>query len=58
MQRLKSRNLSKKRAMAIREYSLGIEALERFIANQPLRKVHECVFGVMAMESEPVDPRL
>jgi protein phosphatase len=44
--------------MAIREYSLGIEALERFIANQPLRKVHECVFGVMAMESEPVDPRL
>jgi protein phosphatase len=58
MQRLKSRNLSKKRAMAIREYSLGIEALERFIANQPLRKVHECVFGVMAMESEPVDPML
>jgi hypothetical protein len=24
----------------------------------PLRRVHECVFGVVALESEPVDPRL
>ncbi|RLT10189.1 MAG: hypothetical protein DWI22_04095 [Planctomycetota bacterium] len=22
------------------------------------RRVHECVFGVLALESEPVDPRL
>ena len=25
---------------------------------EPLRRVHECVFGVLALESEPVDPRL
>ena len=27
-------------------------------AREPLRRVHECVFGVLALESEPVDPRL
>lgn len=27
-------------------------------ADEPLRRVHECVFGVLALESEPVDPRL
>jgi protein phosphatase len=37
---------------------LGIEALERFVRREPLRSVHECVFGVLALESEPVDPRL
>jgi hypothetical protein len=31
---------------------------ERFIRKEPLRRVHECVFGVLAMETEPVDPRL
>jgi protein phosphatase len=44
--------------MAIREFALGVEALERFVSREPLRRVHECVFGVLAMESEPVDPRL
>ena len=34
------------------------EALERFVAKEPLRRVHECAFGVLALESEPVDPRL
>ncbi|WP_323389096.1 hypothetical protein [Myxococcus qinghaiensis] len=34
------------------------EALERFVWKEPLRRVHECVFGVLALESEPVDPRL
>ena len=58
LQRLKQRGLSKKRSLALREFALGIEALERFVGNQPLRKVHECVFGVLALESEPVDPRL
>jgi protein phosphatase len=56
--RLRSRNVGHKRALALREFALGIEALERFAAAQPLYRVHECVFGVLALESEPVDPRL
>jgi protein phosphatase len=56
--RLKKRGISRKRSLAIREFALGIEALERFVRRDPLRKVHECVFGVLALESEPVDPAL
>jgi protein phosphatase len=56
--KLRSRGLSGKRSLAAREFALGIEALERFVAREPLRRVHECVFGVLALESEPVDPRL
>lgn len=56
--RLRERGLGHKRALALREYALGIEALERFVAGEPLYRVHECVFGVLALESEPVDPRL
>jgi protein phosphatase len=56
--RLRARNVGRKRALALREYALGIEALERFVAGAPLYRVHECVFGVLALESEPVDPRL
>ena len=56
--RLRSRGLSGKRSLAVREFALGIEALERFVAREPLRRVHECVFGILALESEPVDPRL
>jgi hypothetical protein len=44
--------------LALREFALGIEGLERFVQREPLRRVHECVFGVLALESEPVDPRL
>lgn len=58
LQRLKARGLSLKRSLALREFALGAEGLERFTANEPLRRVHECVFGVLALESEPVDPRL
>jgi protein phosphatase len=58
LERLKSRGLAAKRSLAIREFALGIEALERFVRKEPLRRVHECVFGVLALESEPVDPRL
>ena len=58
LDRLRNRHLGRKRSLAIREFALGVEALERFVAQQPLRKVHECVFGVLALESEPVDPRL
>jgi protein phosphatase len=56
--RLRSRGLSAKRSLALREFALGIEGLERFVRNEPLRRVHECAFGVLALESEPVDPRL
>jgi protein phosphatase len=58
LDRLRSRGLGAKRSLALREFALGIEALERFVRHEPLRRVHECVFGVLALESEPVDPRL
>ena len=54
----RERGLGRKRSLASREFALGIEALERFVRGEPLRRVHECVFGVLALESEPVDPRL
>ncbi len=56
--RLRKRGLGKKRSLALREFALGIEGLERFVRGEPLRRVHECVFAVLALESEPVDPRL
>jgi protein phosphatase len=56
--RLRSRGLGGKRSLALREFALGLEGLERFVRREPLRRVHECVFGVLALESEPVDPRL
>ena len=58
LERLRKRGIGRKRSLALREFSLGIEALERFVAKAPLRQIHECVFGVLALESEPVDPRL
>jgi polynucleotide kinase-phosphatase len=58
LDRLRSRGLAAKRSLALREFALGIEALERFVRREPLRRVHECAFGVLALESEPVDPRL
>jgi protein phosphatase len=58
LERLRPRGLGRKRSLAMREFALGVEALERFVGGEPLRRVHECVFGVLALESEPVDPRL
>jgi protein phosphatase len=58
LERLRSRNLSTKRKLARKELALGLEALHRFVEGEPLYRVHECVFGVLALESEPVDPRL
>lgn len=58
MYRLKNRGLYGKRSLALREFALGVEGLERFQQKLPLRKIHQCVFGVLALESEPVDPRL
>ncbi|MDX3577375.1 polynucleotide kinase-phosphatase [Streptomyces sp. FL07-04A] len=56
--RLRGRFLNHKRSLAIREYALGLEALSRMAEGEPLWRVHEAVFGVLALESEPVDPRL
>ena len=58
LDRLRQRGLGHKRSLAQREFALGIEALERFVRGEPLFRVHECVFGVLALESEPLDPRL
>jgi protein phosphatase len=58
MTRLRQRGLGHKRSLALREYGLGLEALDRLARNEPMWRVHECVFGVLALESEPVDPRL
>jgi protein phosphatase len=58
LDRLRKRGLGAKRSLALREFALGLEALERFTRGEPLRRVHECVFAVLALESEPVDPRL
>ncbi len=58
LERLRRRSLGRKQSLALREYVLGLEALERFVAREPLYRVHEAVFAVLALESEPVDPRL
>ena len=58
LEQLKARNVSAKRSLALREFLLGMEGLERFVRGEPFYRVHECVFGVLALESEPVDPRL
>jgi protein phosphatase len=58
LERLKKRSLGRKRRLALAEFALGMESLERFVNREPLYRVHECVFAVLAMESEPVDPRL
>ena len=58
IERLRGRGLGRKRSLAAREFGLGVEALERFVRREPLYRVHECVFAVLALESEPVDPRL
>ncbi len=58
LMRLKKRSLSRKRTLALKEFSLGMESLYRFVNREPLYRVHECSFGVLAFESEPVDPRL
>jgi protein phosphatase len=58
MSRLRARGLGRKRSLALREYVLGLEAVDRLASGEPLWRVHECVFGVLALESEPVDPRL
>ena len=55
---LRERHLGKKRDLARREHGLGLEALTAFVDGEPLWRVHQLVFAVLALESEPVDPRL
>jgi protein phosphatase len=58
IERLRQRNLGHKRSLALREYALGLESLDRAARAEPLWRIHECVFAVLALESEPIDPRL
>ena len=58
LERLRNRSLSTKRSLALREFALGLEGLQRFVDREPLYRIHECAFAVLALESEPVDPRL
>jgi protein phosphatase len=58
LSRLRERGLGGKRSLALKEFALGYESLSRFVAREPLRRIHECVFAVLALESEPIDPRL
>ena len=58
LERLRKRSLRKKQNLALSEFALGMESLERFVKKEPFYRVHECVFGVLALENEEVDPRL
>lgn len=58
LEKLQKRNLKRKQHLALQEFSLGIEALQRFVEKEPLGRIHECIFGIMSLESEPIDPRL
>ncbi|MFD5099129.1 polynucleotide kinase-phosphatase [Streptomyces albidochromogenes] len=58
LEKLRNRFLGHKRSLALREYALGLEALDRLADGEPLWRIHEAVFAVLALESEPVDPRL
>lgn len=58
LENLRRRRLGKKRSLAISEFALGVEALELFVHRHSLSRVHQCVFGVLALESEAVDPAL
>jgi len=58
LDRLRKRSLRRKQELALSEFALGMESLERFVNKEPFYRVHECVFGVLALENESVDPRL
>jgi polynucleotide kinase-phosphatase len=58
LERLRGRNLGRKRALALREHGLGLAALDRLAEGAAPWRVHELVFAILAAESEPVDPRL
>ncbi len=55
---LRRRSLGHKRSLALRELALGLEGLDRLVRGASLTLVHQCAFAVLALETEPVDPRL
>ncbi len=38
----------------VTEFALTLEALECFVHQEPLRRAHECVFGVPTQESRQI----
>jgi len=56
--RLKQRNVKRKQRHALMEFALGVEGVKRFVSQEPLARIHECVLATLALEAEPVDPRL
>ncbi|MDQ7095448.1 polynucleotide kinase-phosphatase [Desulfosporosinus sp. PR] len=58
LRRLKQRNVKRKQRHALMEFALGAEAVRRFVNREPLSRIHECVLATLALEAEPVDPRL
>lgn len=58
LQRLKKRNTGKKQKLALKEFALGIEGITRFVNGESIERVHECTLAILAMEKDPVDPRL
>ena len=58
LDRLRERAIKSKRMRAVREYALGVEALERLVRREPLRRVHECVAAIIGLEADLSDPRL
>ncbi|MGG3626128.1 metallophosphoesterase [Bacillus gobiensis] len=58
LERLKQRNTGKKQNLALKEFALGLEGINRYVNGESIERVHECVLGTLAMESDPVDPRL
>jgi protein phosphatase len=58
LERLRKRSLRRKQELALAEFALGMESLERFVNKEPFHRVHECAFAVLALENENVDPRL
>ncbi|WP_311516876.1 polynucleotide kinase-phosphatase [uncultured Corynebacterium sp.] len=55
---LRNRNLAPKRTAALREYALGLDGLDKWVAHAPFYQVHQRALAVLALESEGLDPRL
>ena len=58
LERLRGRNTGARQAMSLREFALGIEALQRFVNREPLHRIHQCAYAILSLESDPADPRL
>ncbi len=45
---VQNNGLYTKQSLALRQFALGMEGLERFVHREPLRRQHEYVFGALA----------